>query len=405
MCSITGLAERVPSDSLNRSGLRAGDSKFSRYATDGANWLSDGMSFHLRFANRYLQRAAPTVVCMLMVTACGGSSPQTTAETSPVTEVAVSSLVPTTGSIAPEMTPTVVPSSLSPTSIATGTPDTLLSLARWSTPGSEEQLSENLRMAGFPDDWPLPPNIGPKTVSVMIRQIYEFDLEHVHYKTAWRIESTDVNAAAAQWFPSVPETYMPAGFEESSGTESFGIFGDTKYVEQLARNEAGFATTTARVQTVNNLETNQPEAIELKLEWEGPVDGVTPFTPASVITDEALWSWQSMLPDLRLGEPVCSDLTVFDVEVPDPVMLSLTFNAGIDAEADAAIDRLRDPAIWTKGATFEQSNPVASVDNMESDITFTIAQPGGDPLKGRIQRIKASESGTAKVKIVLFLKP
>jgi hypothetical protein len=377
---------------------------FSRYETKEANWLSDGMSFRFSVANRGLRWVAPTIACMFIVSACGGVTSNRAGESSATSTVAASSIVPTTNATAPDTTRTSESTSTTPTSVTSAATGATLSVARWSTPGSKEQLSENLRMAGFPDDWPLPPTVGPKTVSVMIRQIYEFDLEHVHYRTAWRIESTDLTAAAAQWFPSVPETYMPAGFEESSGTESFGIFGDTQYIEQLARNEAGFAIGTARVQTVNNLETNEPEAIELKLDWEGPVDGVTPYTAASVITDEALWSWQSLLPDLRLGEPVCSDVTVFDAEVPDPVMLSLTYNAGIDAEADAAVDRLRDPALWTEGATFEKSNPGASDDNMESDITFTIAQPGGEPLKGRIRRIKASESGTAKVKIVLFLK-
>ncbi len=260
-------------------------------------------------------------------------------------------------------------------------------------------------MAGFPDDWPLPPTVGPKTVSVMIREIYEFDLQTIHYKTAWRIESTDLTAAAAQWFPSVPETYMPAGFEESSGTENFGIFGDTQYIEQLARNEAGFAVATARVQTVNNLETNQAEALELKLEWERPVDTTTPSTAASVVADQTLWSWEEMVPDLRLGEPVSSGIAVFDAEQFDPLTLSLTYNAGTDAEAAAAVDRLRDPALWTAGATFEKSNVNPDVDNLEPDITFTIAQPGGNPVQGRIRTMRASESETAKVRMVLFPKP
>jgi hypothetical protein len=262
-----------------------------------------------------------------------------------------------------------------------------------------EQLTENLRASGFPEDWPLPPQVGEKTVAKLSREIYEFDLDRIHYSTEWRIESTDLEAAAAPWFESIPVSYIPAGFEESSGTESFGIFGDTKYIERLARNEVGFAVGVARVQTVNNLDTNQPEAIELKLEWEGPVDRTTSFSSMSVLADEELWDWTEQLPDLGLGSPVSSSVTIFAVDQYDPVTLSLDYEAGTDVDARRAVDRMRDPQVWTKGAVFGVSNLVP--DDMEPEITFTLPQRSGEPVQGRIRIFDASDSSTATVRVVI----
>ncbi len=318
--------------------------------------------------------AISTVVVGLLLTGCASGS--TASAPKEVTAAPARTTTTTTG--APAITTGAV---------ASGE----WSVARWSSPSSLDQLRDNLRVAGFPSDWPLPPTFIDKTMQIVTREIYPFDLEHVHYKTEWRIESLDLEAAAAQWFPSVPDTYIPAGFEESKGVESFGIFGDTNYLERIARDEDGFARANVRVQTVNSLDANKTEAIVLKLEWEGPLDSVTP-TPE-------FWDWQKQIPDLGLGSPVASDLTAFSIETPSPVTFRLSFEATNDAAATSAVDRIRDATLWTQGATFIQS--FTEHEDYETDIAFTVTNPDGNKMDGTIKVSAASESETAKVHIAM----